>query len=349
MQRRAKIKDVAKQAGVSPAVVSTVVNNRHDAGIRVSAETRARVLETIHELGYVPNPVARNLAQGKTQLLGVFTYEAIFPIEQSNFFHPFLIGIEQEAEVLGFDLLLFTRSDSKDGKRSVFQQGVNRLQLADGAILFGQNAQREEVLRLQDEGYPFVYIGRLEVDRPVAYVAADYVSAALEVINYLFRSGHYRIAYLGHETRSLSFQDREAGYRRAYATQGLVPDPALISYHSPESLREEHLKAWLAAGMTALVCENHRLATALLGCAENLGLCVPKDFSFALLGDHSDPLLEGCTTFEIPRYDMGVTAVQLLVSQLSGQSATSQTFSCRFVPGRSVREIANRDGGESST
>jgi DNA-binding LacI/PurR family transcriptional regulator len=342
MQRRIRIKDVAKLAGVSPAVVSTVMNDRRDAGIRISAETRARVLETIHKLGYVPNPVARNLARGKTQLLGVFTYEALFPIEQTNFFYPFLVGIEQEAEAQDFDLLLFTSGTGNTGKRQVFQRGANRLQLADGAILFGQNAVHEEVIQLQEERYPFVYIGRIEVEKPVCYIAADYVSASQEIVNHLFSQGHRHIAYLGHEMRSLSFKDRESGYRRAYTEHGFTPDPKLMLFQNLDMLRSDHLRTLLESGMTAIVCENHRLAVALLQHAQALKLSIPEAFSFALLSDHnSEPILQGCTTFHIPRYEMGVQAVRQLITMLSHPDTPLDclTLPCSFVPGHSVRAI----------
>jgi DNA-binding LacI/PurR family transcriptional regulator len=89
---------VAKLANVSPAVVSMVVNQRKDSTIRTRPETVERVWAAVQELGYVTNPVARSLARGQNRILGVVTYEALFPLYQQSFYHPFLIGIEEEAE-----------------------------------------------------------------------------------------------------------------------------------------------------------------------------------------------------------------------------------------------------------
>jgi DNA-binding LacI/PurR family transcriptional regulator len=132
---RVRLVDVANAVGVSTAVVSHTLSDRTHGTIRVSEATRQRVLRAVRELGYVPNPIARRLARGRTGLIGVFTYEPVFPIDQTNFFHPFLVGIEAEAETQGQDLLLFTKGADK-GTRNIYVDGVNRLQLADGAVLF---------------------------------------------------------------------------------------------------------------------------------------------------------------------------------------------------------------------
>src|SRR5512133_2402972 len=120
MKNRPRLSNVAKLAGVSTATVSAVVNHQMDRNIRVSPETQARVWKAVEELGYVANPVARSLAGGKNRLLGIFTYEPIFPFKHHDFFYPFLLGIEEEAEAQGYNLLLFTNVTNTDGKRSIF-------------------------------------------------------------------------------------------------------------------------------------------------------------------------------------------------------------------------------------
>ena len=127
MGKRAKLTDVAKLANVSPAVVSKVVSNRSGSNIRVSSDTVSRVLAAVKELGYVPNPVARSLARGQNYILGVFTHESIFPVDQRSFYHPFLLGIEEEAEKQGYDLLLFTSTYTPGGKRTYLQQRCEQI------------------------------------------------------------------------------------------------------------------------------------------------------------------------------------------------------------------------------
>jgi DNA-binding LacI/PurR family transcriptional regulator len=338
-KRRPRQVDVARHAGVSPAIVSLVLNGKTDDKIRISAQTIERVRASMRELGYMPNPMARSLATGHNRILGVFTYEPIFPLHAESFYFPFLVGIEDEVETQDYDLLLFTRSRRDEDRRSVYRDGVNQLLMADGAILFGRDVSGEEVERLRTEGYPFVSIGRVEADGPVPYVAADYVGATFEVMEYLAGHGHRRIAYLGAPDRAVSYRDRERGFRMAHDELDLEPAGDRVRFQDPETLSGEHLDALLAAGATAIVCENHRLAVALLRVARERGLRVPRDFSFALLGDHHGAIdaLANATTFRIPLYEMGVRAVRMLAAALeSAAPPLPVTLPCDFVPGHTV-------------
>lgn len=102
--------DVARRAGVSPAIVSLVLNDKLGDEIRISPQTVERVRAAMRELSDMPNPVARSLATGQNRILGVFIYEPVFPLQTESFYFPFLVGIEDEAEAKDYDLLLFTRS-----------------------------------------------------------------------------------------------------------------------------------------------------------------------------------------------------------------------------------------------
>lgn len=341
MKRRPRQIDVARQAGVSPATVSIVLNDRQDSTARVGAETRQRVLEAVAALGYVADPVAQSLAGGRNRLLGVFTYEALFPIRIQDFYYRFLVGIEEEAEALGYDLLLFTSSREADGQRTIYRQGINRLRLADGAVLLGVERDKSELIRLAGDGYPFVFVGRREVpDRQIAYVAADYATATAEIVAYMAAQGHRRIAYLGQPHRSESHMDRHAGYVAGCREAGLAVDAGLGWFGPPEAIDPSLLQQLQRQGATAVLLEHDSAAHFLLQAAAALNLSVPGQLSIAILGD---PLTEfetrpDITTFRIPRRRMGMQAVGLLVEMLERPSAPLRriTLPCEFVPGVTV-------------
>ena len=342
VKRRPRQVDVARHAGVSPAIVSLVLNGKTDDKIRISPQTIERVRASIRELGYMPNPMARSLATGQNRILGVFTYEPVFPLQTESFYFPFLVGIEDEAEAMDYDLLLFTRSRRDAGRRTVYRDGVNQLLMADGSVLFGRDVQADEIERLAREGYPFVSIGRVDTDAPYRYVAADYVGATQHLVDHLIERGHHAIAYLGAPDRAVSYRERELGFRRAHETLGLPLDERRVLFSDPETLRGEALEALLATGVTALACENHRLAAALLRIARERGLAIPRDVSLALLGEHHRPsdALASCTTFRIPLYAMGVEAVRLLGATLEGRDHQRQiTMPCDFVAGHTVATL----------
>lgn len=328
---RPRLSDVAKLAGVSTAIASTVLSNTGSSNIRASAETSERVRRAAEELGYVPNPAARRLARGRNRILGVFTFEPIFPLTQQNFYHPFLIGIERQAEERDHDLLLFTSAGAgaRERQRSIFHGHVNRLGLADGSILLGREQDRTEVSRLIDQEYPFVYIGRRVINGvQVPYVGADYTSATGGIVKHLVKLGHRRMAYLGSLEEHEANLDRRQGYLEAVQELGLDPGPGWDTRIQPAEVTGARLRAWLQEGVTALVIEDDMLANHVLNVAREQGVGVPSDLSVVLLGDALEQADDPTpwTMFRIPREEIGRQAVQLLLEVLGrsdGERAAS--------------------------
>jgi DNA-binding LacI/PurR family transcriptional regulator len=343
MQRRARQTDVAKLAGVSPATVSVILNNRLDSNVRISAETRARVLAAVEQLGYVTDPVARSLAGGQNSLLGVFTFESIFPVQQRDFYYPFLVGIEREAEQLGYDLLLFTSTGSADGHRRIYRGNINRLQLADGAILLGSEQRKDELARLVDDQYPFVFVGRRELpDRTLSYVAADYATATARIVGEMLTQGHRQIAYLGPLRDNESHRDRYAGYLMAFRQSGLNHLARTAQRIPAAQLTPAFLQQALGEGATAFVIESGGgLIEPFFAAMAILGKRAPADFSVAILGDPMTGFEAPypVTSFRIPREEMGRRAVQLLVELLHApqrQSVRQAVIPCTPVSGLTI-------------
>lgn len=345
--KRPRIVDVARLAGVSEGTVSVVLNNRVGQQVRVSELTQQKIWKAVRELGYVANPVAQSLARGQNRIVAVFTFEAIFPIDSRNFYYPFLIGIEEEADAQGYDLLLVTGSNSaSNGVRHIYQQGVNRLKRADGAILLG-HGERDEISRLLDESYPFVFVGRRDLPSDnISYVAADYAAATVELIDYLVANGHRQLAYLRSSRDTEASQDRELGVRRAF-DQHQLPQPVGWNWRgTPEQVTTDLIADYMVRGYSAFVAEDDELAQRLVSVAQSLHLNCPQDYSLAVLGNPLNPMLDvpDWTSFNIPRRAMGREAFKLLIHLLErpvGERVgpIQQTLPCTFNPGNSVRPL----------
>ncbi len=344
--KRPRIADVAKLAGVSKAAVSVVLNNRVGERVRVSAEKQQRIWEVVRELGYVANPVAQSLAGGQNRIIAVFTFEAIFPIDSRNFYYPFLIGIEEAADALGYDLLLVTGSNgSVDGKRRIYQGEFNRLRRADGAILLG-HGDRNEVEKLLEERYPFVFVGRRDsLKNAVSYVAADYTTATIDLVNYLKTNGHHRIAYIRSARDTEASKDRETGVRNLL-DDGDGASPDWLWRGRPDQLSQSVIKCYLADGFTAFVAEDDELGVRLMETARQIGLNCPEDYSLVVLGNSLNPLIDvpNWTSFSIPRRDMGQVAFRMLIDLLERPvderiDPVRETLHCVFHPGNSVRQL----------
>jgi DNA-binding LacI/PurR family transcriptional regulator len=345
--RRPTQADIARLAGVSQATVSLVLNER-DAGVRISPATRERVLSVMREWGYVANASARSLAGGRNKIIGVYTFEPVFPTTSVDFYFPFLLGMEQEAAELGYDLLLFT---SAGGERQIFRDGSTRLSLADGALLLGRYPNIEEIERLRDSGYPFVYVGHREVSgAPVSYVAADYAGATQQLTERLFALGHKRVAYvrLGNGDAQPS-RDREKGFRRA-----LPPGAArrltgpVWTLESPDEVGGL-LAEMLRGGVTGVVAEQQLLAEELLACARRQDLSVPADLSVVVLGDSTGARRDDTswTGLVVPREEMGREATRLLARLLESAESTarSESVECPLVDGATVGPAPRTTGG----
>lgn len=316
--RRPRLVDVAKLAGVTPAVVSTVLRNKTDSSIRVSQATAERVRQAVVTLGYTPNRLARSLVVGRKHVIGVFSFEPLFAADTSDHYSPFLRGIEEECEKRGQDVLLVTHSSREPEKRSVFADGVNRMDFADGAILFGMESNKREIIRLRDEGYPFVFIGRREIlGQVMPAVVTGYVEATMQITDKMLEAGHRRFAYLGLPVDREYARDRETGYRGALSSLDSEVSGTVWRGESKD-LDRALVSELFDSGVTAFVAETPALVERLIALANGLGREPRRDFSFAVLSDvyyteRGDP---SWTTLVIPRVALGRMAVKALLDRL---------------------------------
>ncbi|WP_144409643.1 LacI family DNA-binding transcriptional regulator [Martelella endophytica] len=342
-QRRVKRvtqSDVAAMAGVSTAVVSAVISPKPGKTIRVGEEAEKRVRAAMEALGYAPNVVAQSLAGGQRNIIGVFTYEAVFPSDRENFFYPFLLGIEQGAMKRGQDLLLFTSSSLDRGPRSIFPAGTNRMGVADGAILLGEEPDKSELKRLYDTGFPFVTIGRrIAEGADLNWVAADYAAAVEDVIARCAALGHRKLKFLGSSRVREQNEDREQGFLR-HGQQGLELS---VERFDPAAIDAAWTRQCLAEGHTVVLTETFAHATALERQIVERGGSIPGTISVVAL---AAPLtvsadVERWTRISVPREDMGERAVEQLIARIRApeDDIANITLPCGFVPGETLKAI----------
>ncbi|MFF5227433.1 LacI family DNA-binding transcriptional regulator [Dactylosporangium sp. NPDC000521] len=324
MGRRVTQRDIARMTGVSQATVSVVLNDRADSGVRIAPETRQRVLDAIRATGYVADVVGRRLADRSNRILGVFTYEPVFPSTTADFYHPFLVGIEQRAEEVGCDLLLFT-------------SGPHRMRLADGCIVLGRSIGKAELARLVGEHHPFVSVGRR--DSPdVPYVGADYGAATAALVAKAVALGHRRFAYVGTGGPAESHLDRLRGFADACLAAGV---------HATHQPRWTPLEA--TADVTAIFLEEPADAAELITNLRDHGRDVPGDVSVVVLGEPTragatPPPLD-VTRFRTPRGEMGRQAVDHLTGLVNGADGGKprQTLlACELVAGETLKTARSR-------
>jgi DNA-binding LacI/PurR family transcriptional regulator len=319
-----------------------VINDRAGKQYTIGEETRRRVWAAAEELSYVTNPAARALAGGRSQVLGIFTFAPVFPVDFRDFYYPFLLGIEEEAEHQGYDLLLFTSGSGPDRQRHIYAGGTNRLRVTDGSILLGRGGDPTELARLVSEPFPVVFIGRRELDgHQCAYVGADYTNATAGVIHRLTAMGHRQIAFLGWPDDEEPTIDRRRGYDEAHAERGWPVDPTLAPRVADHDVTRELSVDLLARGVTAIVVQDDLIAERILMHTLDLGCSVPEDLSIAVLGDppRGGQALREWAGFTIPRKEMGQQALRAIVELLDtddDEALPQLLLPCTFHEGSTI-------------
>jgi len=321
--------DIARIAGVSQAAVSMVLTGRASEN-GIPEATQLRIRTALTELGYVPNAAARSLRGGRNGLIGVHTFERVFPISASDYYNEFLNGVEAQAVDEGLDLVLFASTQRPDGTRSIYGNGSNRLRLADGAIMLGFEKNDEELERLAGEGFPFVFIGRREIPgNRIPYVTADYFGAMEPVVELLSSNAHTNVVYLGAPLRRTPQVDRLEGLQH-FASTADAPAVKAV-FLDPDEVTAEWVRSMIEGGATAIIAETYILARALRQAVAAEEIVVPEDLSVICLD--TDPLEDHWTPWSqlgVPRREMGRRAVRVLLQLMDGLVAADyvETIDC---------------------
>lgn len=216
------IKDVAREANVSPSTVSRVISG----SARISEETKTRVREIIKKLNYHPNVVARGLANKVTKVIGVILTSEADDLYKNPFYIQVMTGISEHAKKAGY-YIMYTFCATYEEELKCTKDYVNG-NLVDGIILTTVKTNDECIEYLKEIDFPFVVIGRPEDTKHVLWVDNDNFQAMYNVVNNLLFRGYKRIAFIGAKTERNMSKDRLAGYVKALTVHGITLDMHLI-------------------------------------------------------------------------------------------------------------------------
>jgi LacI family transcriptional regulator len=308
--------------------VSHVIN-----GTRPTAErTRRSVLAAIERTGYRPNTLARALARGGTQSLGL----AISGLS-NPYFMDVVAAVEAAAGRAGHTLLLGdTREDPEHELRIVKTLAERQV---DGLLLAPSVGAREGALAyLESAGVPVVLLDRFVAGAGLDQVGCDNEQPTARLVEHLIDLGHTRIA-MAIGIRGLSTtEERVRGYRLALEAAGLPFDETLLAEGG--SMRDQAhaaMHALLSATEppTAVVSGNNFMTIGLLRAISERGLHVPDDIALVAFDDFewADLFAPRLTVIRQPTSELGARAVELLLSRLEDpeRSPRSERLEATFV------------------
>jgi LacI family transcriptional regulator len=306
----ATIIDVAREAGVSYATVSRVINNK----AHVKPEKREAVLDAMRRLGYVVNRRARSLASGRSLVIGLLVQSL-----DSSWMGAVLRGIDEELEAAGYELMLYT-THRRRHREAVLVEAITS-GMTDGLLLLIPQDPAAYLATLRAQRFPFVLVDHLGVDEEGPSVQVTNSSGARAAVEYLAGLGHRRVGFITGVLAMPSARARLAAFEETAAALGLDQDGELVAegdfgFTSGYEAADRLLS--LPDRPTAIFASNDVMALAVMSVAGHRGLRVPEDLSVIGFDDIAESATAHppLTTIRQPLEQMGRSAARLLLQQI---------------------------------
>jgi LacI family transcriptional regulator len=302
--------DVAREAGVSYATVSRVVNNKNS----IVPDKRARVLAAMERLGYVPNMQARKLAGGRSQVVGLVLHDV-----WNSYAVEIMRGVDEELAAAEYDLLLYTsrrRATIETAHVATLTQG-----LAEGVLLLLPRDLGAYVDSLQQRHFPYVLVDHEGIGDIGPAVGATNRQGGFDATRYLLELGHRRIGFISGALELGCARERLDGYQAALDQHHVPFKPSLMregDFFQPRAYACALELLDLPEPPTAIFASNDVSAMGVMEAARDRGLRVPDDLSVVGFDDipQADHMQPALTTVRQPLEEMGRVAARLLLAMI---------------------------------
>jgi LacI family transcriptional regulator len=316
----ASIKDVAKEAGVSIATVSRVLNSINV----VNEDTKKRVEEAIEKLSYRPNIVARSLKTHRTSTIGI-----IIPDISSAFYPEIVRGAEDVANIYEYNIILC--NTDLDPEKEMEYLNVLKEKMVDGVIYMSNSLESKTIELIKKLQMPTVLVETTDEEKTFPSVTIDNEKAAYEATKYLIKKGNKRIAYLGaREDKINAGAIRYLGYKKALRESGVELDKDIVSLRGLKAHSGyEGMKVIIAKSKPdAVFCASDEVAMGAINALREANLRVPEDVN--VMGfdniDSAAIFYPKLTTISQPMYDMGSVSMSLLIKVIGKSILEEQHF-----------------------
>lgn len=282
-----RMKDIARDLGVSVITVSKVLRNHPDIG----EETRQRVLARVKELDYRPNLAARSLVTGRTYLVGLVVPDLLHP-----FFAEIAKSLSQALRESGYYLIV----SSSDEDQDLEEQEINKLlaRRLDTLIIASCRSTVDLFFRIEKQKTPYVLIDRTVPGLSANFVGVDDEAVGMLATKHLIDVGCRRIAHIRGPQTSPGIQRLE-GYKRALIKNGLrvIDDYVITETKGDVETRQLGAEAMgrllsLKPRPDGVFCFNDPMAMGAMNYALDKGVRIPTDMAVIGCGNlHYDDAL----------------------------------------------------------
>ena len=316
----ATIYDVAREAGVSMATVSRVVNGNPN----VKPTTRKKVLAAIEQLGYRPNAVARGLASKKTTTVGV-----IIPDISSIFFSELARGIEDIAMMYKYNIILSNSDQNKEKELHLINTMLGKQ--VDGIVFMGGEITEEHIQQFKQASIPVVLAATIDKTNQLPSVNIDYEQAAYDAVSYFVDRGHQRIAaVIGPVEDPINGEAKLSGYRRALEEGGLTYNDGYVAVgdYTYDSGKEavDQLNQ-LQERPTAIFTATDEMALGVIHHYQDNKVKIPDEVEVISCENTrlSQMVRPTLSTIVQPLYDIGAVAMRLLTKYMNKETVEDES------------------------
>lgn len=328
------IKEVARQAGVSVATVSRVVNGNYS----VTPATRERVEAAIVALNYTPNAVARSLKRDSTQSIGFLVSDI-----SNGYFTRIAKAVEDALTPYQYNIIVCSTENQQERELSYLKMLVSK---QVDAILLNTTGENNEAVAAISRNLPVVLLERRVIAPGFQgdFLTYDNLESVRQLVEHLLRLGHRDIGVINGPVHLTSARERHQAFVTCMGKAGL--DPQAFRVDADFSVEGGYVAAKVLLNReqrpTALVAMNNMMAAGALRYLRQAGVSVPGDMSLVCVGeiDHADILYVQPTYATQNPVPVGQKAVELLFSRLEGEGIPNREimFMPQLVLGNTTRE-----------
>ncbi len=312
-----RMKDIARELGVSVVTVSKALRNHDD----ISEETRAKVLQRMRDLNYRPNLAARALVTGRSFIVGF-----VVPGLLHSFFGEVAKGLTNVFRKKGYGLVMSTSEEEPELEQQEIEQLLARR--VDALIVASTQISSESFRRIEEQNVPYVLIDRQLADLTANFVGVDDQSVGMMATEHLIQCGCRRIAFM-YGTGLSPALGRLEGYRQSLAKHGLALRPEYIRPHDETgdatddaayATMKELLK--LPEPPDGVFGFNDQFAVNAMKAVLDAGLRIPEDVAFIGSGNikHADFLRVPLTTIDQNSIAIGERAAKIALSMIESKT-----------------------------
>lgn len=313
-----RLKDIARDLGVSAVTVSKVLRNHED----ISAETRNRVLKRIKELNYQPNLAARALVTGRSHLIGLIVPDLVHP-----FFAELAKGVSGLLRSRGYGLVIASSEEDPElEKQEIGQMLARRL---DALLIASTQWTVESFRKIEEQQRPYVLVDRKFSGLAANFVGTDDFAIGRLATTHLLQNGCHHIAYIGGEHVSTAI-DRLEGYRGALVAAGLPirDDYILCRPHADDAgditghkAAQELLTRFPRPD--GIFCNNDPIAMGAMNAILEANLRIPEDVCIIGAGNvrYASALRIPLSSVDQDSQSLGARSAELALSLVQSKSA----------------------------